>query len=600
MSETTRVPSFDTGSIWPFTATFQRYGVTVIAGVLIAECALFLTIPPASEYETSLVNALPVSFWLCFYTVLAGGIVMMVASATTGSGYWRHGLALVLANYALFFFLPHARGYRFYGQGSADALVHVGDVKVILGTGSLPGNWYPAQHILMSELTMLGIPLDSITYVTAFLFTALHILGIGVLVGNLTEHSRGLVTGLAAGTPLIFSTFHLSNHPAVNSFMLVPVFFLIVERYRRTSATGYLFLFVLLSLMFVYFHPMTTLFVVAILFAIVVYTYAHGVLTGEVIRTLSPRLAIVPLPLLFAWLTDHTQTRNKVRALLFRDRPAPAVAEVQEATTVDFTPAQLLGKFVSLYGAQFLYLLVAGLFAMLVLRELIRGSTRFEWGLMTTQFGLGTGIAGVFLFRSLIVSGRIRIGRVAILFAAILVGLLLLHCIRRRNVSLTVALTVIILLVAGLGANAAYEPNQHMTHAEFDGTQFLVANYELGTEIYAVGTRDVVENYVLGSNHPQVSPSGFDIENSIPRELGYDSEGTTAADTFGQGYVVTKTHDIKQHTAEYFTESQRQLQYRYDRTHLDRLHRDRTANKIYTNGGFTGWLITPPDGDDTS
>jgi hypothetical protein len=594
MSETTRIMIPDTERAWYFTTVFQRYGATALAGLLLVECGLVVAVDPATGYETSLVQALPVAYWICFYTVLAGGTLLLVASATTGSSHWRHGLALVLMNYALYIFLPKARGYRFYGRGSADALFHVGEVKVILETGSLPGNWYPAEHVLMSELTMLGVPLDGVTYLTAFLFTALYIVGIGTLVGALTGSQRGLAAGLAAGTPLVFSTFHLTNHPAVNSFMLVPVLLLVVERYRRTSTPGYLILFVLLAVTLVYFHPVTTLFTVAILFAATGYTYAHGRLTGDAVPTISPRLAVVPLTLLFAWLVNFDQTKYKLRTLLFRDRTSPAVSQVQEATTVvEFTPVELFGKIVTLYGAQTMYVLAAGVFVMFVVRSFVRDDGRFEWGLTTVLFAVGAVVSSAFLFRSLIVSGRIRAARFVLLFAVLLTAMALLYCLRRRVPRWTVTVTLVVLLVGGLAANGAYEPNQHTTYAEYDGSKFLLSNYEPSADIHSVGTRTVIENFVLGSNHPNVSPAGFDSTNPLPRELGYDSADATAADTFGEGYVVTKTYDVRQHTAAYFTDDQQELKFRYDERHLERLHSDRTANKIYANGGFTAWTVAP-------
>lgn len=599
-----------TGRFWPFGRKWQQWSVTVVAGILLVECGLFLSIPPATGYETSLVNALPIALWACFYVVTFGAILTVVSSVATESGYWRHSLALLLANYAIFIFLPEARGYRFYGRGKADALVHLGWVQGIVDTGSLMGSFYPGEHILLSELRMLGIPLDSIPYVSAFLFTALFILGIGAFLHTLSGDKRGLIAGLTAGMPLIFAQFHLTNHPSMNSFMLLPALLVVVERYRSTRSDGYLALFLLLGLMTIYFHPMTTIFLITIVSAIAVYARIHGVLTGNRVQPVSLRLPIVLLPLLFAWLVDFDRTEESLQKALIGQGTAPAAIEAQRVSAIEFTPLELLTKFVSRFGAVTLYLAVAGVFTAYifqgVVRQYLRSDTSYQtwtesyssqygWVMPSFQFGLGTLISALFFFESFIIKGRIRVLRYALLFAVILVGLSLLYTVQKRKIRLTVVLTIIILLAAGLGANAAYQPARHMTYAEYDGTQFMLSNYELGLDIHSMDTRHAQERYILGGTGPRVYPRGFESADTLPPALGYENESVTAGDTFGRAYVVTKSHDIERPTADYYTDEQQEFLTRYGREDLDRMHSDRTANKIYTNGGFTGWSVTPSE-----
>ncbi|WP_434531778.1 hypothetical protein ACODNH_22940 [Haloarcula sp. NS06] len=236
-------------------------------------------------------------FWFTFYSIMVGGILTLIAAAITQTRYWRHGLGLVLSNYALYFFLPKARGYRFYGQGTADALQHFGDVRAILETGSLPGIWYPGEHVLMAEMTMLGVPIDAMPYLAALLFTTLQIIGIGVLVKTLSGKRGSLAAGLAAGSTLIYTTFHLSNHPAMNSFMIVPVLLTLTELYRRSNDTEYLLLILLVGLFIIYSHPMTTLFMLGVLLLTSIYSGVFGRLSLSSTPQLSPRLGVAFLPL---------------------------------------------------------------------------------------------------------------------------------------------------------------------------------------------------------------------------------------------------------------------------------------------------------------
>ncbi|MEF8884343.1 MAG: hypothetical protein V5A44_04380 [Haloarculaceae archaeon] len=141
---------------------------------LVAATVLFVLVDPAPGFETSLVAAFPRAFWVCFYGVLVASVIVAFLSARDSSGYWRHAAALALANYALFFFLPLARGYRLYGRGASDILVHVGDVQGIITEGTLAaGSWYPMQHTLVSELVYFGFPMQGSEYGVAYGFSAL-------------------------------------------------------------------------------------------------------------------------------------------------------------------------------------------------------------------------------------------------------------------------------------------------------------------------------------------------------------------------------------------------------------------------------------------
>jgi len=572
----------------------QEYLVIILAGFLVLESGIFLAIQPATGYETSLVEALPQSFWYLFYIVLAGGILTLIAAAATETGYWRHGLALIVANYALYFFLPKARGYRFYGQGTADALRHFGDIKGILATGSLPGIWYPGEHVLMAQMTMLGVPFDAIPYLTALLFTTIQIIGIGVLVRTISGQPGSLPAGLAAGAPLIYTEFHLSNHPAMNSFMIVPVLLTLTELYRRSNDNEYVVLFVLIGVFIIYSHPMTTLFMVGLLLLTAVYSGGFGRLSLTNIRTLSPRLGVAFLPLLFAWLTKFVQTRQAIaQVITSQDEATPAARELQKAGSVEFSPVQLIEKFVTLYGSTAIYFSIAGIASLVTLYWFTSRDPRYDWGLGATHFTAGIAIAGTFLLGNLIVKGIIRANRYSLLFAAVLVALALVYSASEQQSSVTVALSILIITSAVLAAGAAYEPNKHMTYAEYDGTQYMATHYEQRVPIHAMDTSHKMQAFVVGKDSPRYYPADINLNNNIPRKLGYFGADVTAADTFGRSYVMTKTKDTEQHTASYYTEQQQEYLFRYGEDSLARFHNDPTANKVYTNGGFSGWSVSP-------
>lgn len=572
------------------TPTSLSYVTVLLSVLLVTECVYFLRVPAATSYEPSLKAALPLGFWALFYCVLVGGICLILFALLTDTDYWYHGVALVLANYAILLFLPKARGYKLYGRGKADLLRHLGDVKGILGTGSLPGVWYPGEHVLMAELGMLGIPLDTVPYVTAFLFTALTALGMALLAGAVSERRGMVVAGSAAAMPLVFTTFHISNHPAFLSFMLVPALLAAFERYRRTGRDGYLALFVLFGVFVVYAHPMTTVFATAMVGVASLYSVVYNRFVDGGSPTLSPRLVVVLPVLLFAWLVNFDRTQGTVLKLLASSQEAtPGARTTQRAVEISFTPLQLASKFLNLYGTILLYFTVAGLVVAAAVVVLRRRDVDYGLGMAAAQFCVGSAVLVAFTTANIIVASIVRASRYALLFAVVLVAFAVLGSVLRRNGLVTTAVALLVVGTAVVGANAVYEPNRHLTYAEYDGTEFLLRHNQ-GEDIHSADTTHKMEEYVLGTTYPNLWPGDLS-ENSVPPDLGYTNDSATAADTYGDAMLVTKAYDREQHTAPYFTEDQQAFLFLYGDEEMARLRQDRTANKVYANGGLEGWDV---------
>jgi len=167
---------------WLFGTTTQRLSIAVGVLAVAGQCLLFVLVPPATGYETSVVTAYPLSFWVLFGVGLGTVIAVFLGSAITASNYWRHAFALLACTYGLFFALPLARGYAMYGRGGDDALYHLAATKQILAIGSLPDYlFYPLMHLVLSELTLLGPSLEVARYLFPYVMTMLFVGSVGLL-----------------------------------------------------------------------------------------------------------------------------------------------------------------------------------------------------------------------------------------------------------------------------------------------------------------------------------------------------------------------------------------------------------------------------------
>lgn len=588
-------------------ATKVQTGVIfVCVFALLIESAYAIAVPPASGFETSVVRAYPLPFWVAFYTVIVGSIYLFVASAVSGSSAWRHGLVTIACNYALFMFLPSFRGYALYGRGKSDILGHFGYVKSILATGHFPDSlWYPAEHILVTELTLLGFPLVPTKYLLSFAFMFVYAVSVALLLREFTQRRTAFLAGLAAAVPLVYSYFHLTLHPAFLSFFLLPAALACTERYRQTASAEYFALSSLVLLLIVFFHPMTGLFVVLFLTVAVLYIRFHRITQSGMPNPLRSTLLLLFVPVWFLWYGSLEKTESEVRGFveaLARGQPSGGAVEVSQASQAGLTTVQILMRFVELYGMIFLYASVAGLFCLYVAVQIWRGRARFAEGYATTQFGVGIAVAVTFLSVYLVAVGPIRVSRYMILAATILVALVLERALRAdtslaSRSAVTVVIVGLVVVTAALGANAAYWPNKHMTEAEYQGAEFMISHDKDEVPIRSHETSWKMSVYVIGEfdNHPGTFRDDDPRYLLAPR-LGYQNN-STARETFGHSYLATKTLDREYHTAAYFTPQQRRAMFLYNSSHLRQANSDPTVQRVYANGGFTGWYVPSPSNE---
>ena len=588
----------------PRTTRVQELLLGLAAMALVVATVRYVQVGSAPGFETSLVEAFPTQFWLCFYGVLAASVVVSLLAALDASGYWRHAGALALADYALFFFLPLARGYRLYGRGASDILVHVGDVKGILSSGTLAaGSWYPMQHTLVSELVYFGFPLRGAEYVVAFGFSALYVVSMGYLVRTVTDRRETTALGLAAGTPLAFSIFHTTIIPSFLSLLVFPTLVAVIEVYRRSRSIPFLAVFVVFGVGIVFFHPVTAGFLVVLVLSTGAFGYVYEWLTGETVRKVRPTLAVVVAAGAFVWYINFRETRDSIEQVVdawLSGGSSPGAAVVGEASSVPLSTTDLLVRFLELYGMVFVYLVVAGLFGLVVVYWALRrdGRLRYDEAFATAQFSVGFALAIAFLAVYLIEFEPLRVARYLIVMAVFLYAILLVRATEWRPRRRQLAFVVLgggVVAAAALGANAAYWPNEQLTDAEYEGSEFVLTNTHGDVPIRTYSIAHKMEWYVRGSLDPEIWPPDF--QTTLQRGFGYDRVNTTARQIYGRSYLVTQDFDREFYTDSYFTTEQRRELIPYEPEDIHRLNRDPTVARIYDNGGFEAWYVT---GDDNS
>ncbi|WP_436932532.1 hypothetical protein [Halosimplex halobium] len=585
----------------------QNILLAVGALSLAVTCLFLALVPPATTYETSLVNAYPPLFWLSFAVGLTVVVTVFAVSAVAGSSHWRYAFGLLAAFYAVFFFLPVHRGYRLYGRGGSDTIAHLGTVKAGLATESIDV-FYPLEHLVVAELSMLGVPLTISRHLLPLVFTLLFVGSVGILVRTFIGRRYVIGGGLCAATPLVFTYQQIQILPFLQSLLLFPLVVFLLERTRQTDDPRYRLSYVVLGVGIAFFHPVTAVFLVILVVSTVLFGRAYDWYERGKTWSVSTRLAPLSAVVIVWWYSSFDRTSmavSKVVGAFSRGHQTPMTAQTQQAATADFTILQLFQRTTAKYGMIFLVLGIGGLYSLTVLYRVSRHDQRYPETYATLQYAIGGSLAVLFLVTYLIAFDPVRVSRYFVFGAVLLVGLLLARASlpwRREGQSISVSgralilpvVVVCVLMAALLGsfAGTTYWPNKQMTHAEYEGVEFLLSHNDPSVEVHAHSLHPKTQWYVTGNRSVPGHPPAFNEGSTIPRHLGYD-RNDTAGRTFSRAYLVTQAYDREYYRASYFTPEQRRALFVYDRSALDRLQRDHTAGRVYTNGGFSVWDVNP-------
>ena len=614
------------------TSTTVRTVLLLAAGVCNAVVAVWLAVsPPATAYEGSIYAAYPASLWAVFLIGVAAAVLLVLRSAVDGGTDWLYGLAFLCSLYVLFHLLPVFRGWAMYGRGGADALTHVGVARTILETGSIPAtDWYPVVHVLIAGLGAFGVPLGSITSVLSAFFTPLYIVSMYLLGRRLLGSRNAGLAVLICSVPLLYAEFSHSLHPAIFSFLLLPVVLAVfIGAYNSDRTLPYAVVLGLFGLTLLLFHPITTVYLVGILSVSFIVRAGYSWLTDLDLRYTGEAALVTGLTVgWFAWFLQFAQIQRFARRVLSSlpgsgssgggggatggsgagsagsaggsetgSIAAEMFARVRGIDSIE----KLVTGFLVNYGPQFVVALL-GVAAIVVTIGWYWSTRQFtiEDSWLAAQFGTGVLVTLVGIFFYVVSSDPIRNARYMILFGTLLAGLLLYRSLAGQlpwpslnGPTVRVVLVVLVLSTAGLSVMTSYNDNYHLTHAEETGTEWY---YDFrGTEPVGVAA-DVsykMREYTEAGDYGTAKLRAYGGDSStLPRRFGYGTHDSVATAVDGyETYVVTKPYDT---TVPKFLDPSVRAEYTaYYESDLQRLGTDRGADRVYANGGYTIWYVDP-------
>lgn len=218
---------------------------------------------PASGYELNIYSSTPLVVWVsvifCFF---CGGFIIVSQIITRGyenSRIWILGLLILIAARVVLLYTPYIRGYISW---MGDDIGYIGMVHDILINGHFTSiNFYPVTHIFLSGIIYItGLPEIAVSNLSTAFISVLFILFIYLLTGAVTnDKSKQLLSVLIAGCVLIAEGYNAILAPNGWSILFMPLLFYLYFKYASPS---YRILFLIILVMYPFFHPISSLLVI--------------------------------------------------------------------------------------------------------------------------------------------------------------------------------------------------------------------------------------------------------------------------------------------------------------------------------------------------
>ncbi len=449
---------------------------------------------PATAYEISIYESLPVATWVCLIASLAGGIGIIVHQAFAGrkSKYWLLGFFIIIFGVSIILLLPLFRAYYLYG--GSDTIGHLQFTEELLLTGHFrAGNRYPITHMLMAQLShVCGAPPALVVIFVPVFFTILFIL-FSYLLATVVMPRKGQALLAAATMPLFFNYYHVSVYPQVLSIIILPLVFYLYFKGLGGLPLPFRVAFVIVLLVLVFFHPATATVLIGCFLAAeaakVMWRARRGPSAPGATQlvehiTFEPTLicTVSFLTWIASWVVFHMTIQKLLGWLVGEIESIPRVEEVEqiiESQGLSFQQQIELG--LKMYGDNLIFLSLCAIALLLVAwRFLHRDSEVRELFILAMPF-LISGPVWVLIFAGTlyVTVGRL-LGANVMMWATPVLAAFALHGVLGRWKRVGVIAATSVLLCAWLvGIFGVYHspyllgPGWHVTRQEVQGAEWF-------------------------------------------------------------------------------------------------------------------------------
>ena len=572
--------------------------------ILLSICFLLIAVAlllidrhsPATGYELSMYESLPVAVWICLIAALAMGTGVVVHQAFTGrkSKYWLLAFCVLLTVNSTILLLPVFRGYLMYS--AADTVAHLGWTDEILRdrhTGQI--NRYPMQHILMAQLAHVsGAPVEPILQFIPVLFTFVFTF-FSYLLASAVLPKKGQALLVAAAVALLFNYYHVSAYAQGLSVMLLPLVFYLYFKARGDTSVSPRAAFVIVLFLFTYSHPAPAAVLIICLAAA---EAAKALWRARMRASLSPdsealeRVSLEPTLIctvaFLTWISSYALFKSTIYKLWGwlggEIRSIPHVEVIEQMLTAEgLGIEQQVELGLKMYGDNLIFLSLSGIALAIVVWRFLRCQVEVKNVFTLSMPFLISGPAWVLIFTATVAVtvGRLLGSNIMMWATPVLASFALWELFWRWKRVGVIVVTSILFCASVVGVFGVYhspyilQASWHVTRQDVNGSRWFAGHTDL---------RAPKQFASLGVSIGFGGVGRF----SIPEHFGHPEERTLGS-VLGPGANVLVAQRFRSGSAHPTLSKATVSPFSVFRSgfstaDFQRLERDPTVNRLYSNG----------------
>jgi hypothetical protein len=578
--------------------------IVIFSLISLSSAILIAHVHPATGWELDIYASTPILTW--FFLIIAAlsgaGIIIqqVVTKGYESSRTWLSGLLLLIMSRLVLLYVPFIRGYYTW---HGDNLDHWGYIKDILSTGHFyTGNFYPATHSLISQTVLVtDIPIQLVTNLSTAVFSVFFIVAIYLLAtAVLPKRGQQLLATVIAAIVVMEGGYNFLLMPNGWSILMCPLLFYFY--FKRQSISAYVIPFLLLIMMYPFFHPLSTLMIassllVVFLFRQIIRFYQRNHNNDGISTKSNSALipAILELVILIPWILSFNAFDLNLRQMWQQitsggSNVLEGIGDILSKINMHGFDAVIL--FVKLYGADIILILLSLVGLILIWRQIKRANNTQKllpacdigvaflfFGFLYVLYYLGApGLGSI---------GGIRLICYTIMFTPILAAITLFRIsqtIRCKFFS-CILLLVLLAIPAGLSSLDLYhspyniEPNLQITLRNIRGMEWFLENKD--PQIITLNVLSTPYRFaegLLGNIEANKRTDFPQYGADVPDHFAYDSYSFFGESQSKDRYLVLNDVDRLNYTTVW------QMVGRFNDADFEKLEGDPTVDKLYSNG----------------
>lgn len=580
---------------------------------------------PTSGYELSIYHMYPILFWSALIASLFIGVAVILLEILipTKNNFWILSIFLILTINFIFLIIPLTRGYQLFGDASGDVFSHIGWIKEIIQTGRIvENNFYPIIHLLISNPSQItGLPINAlINYFPLYLWF-LYPIFIFLFARILSIEKPIFLSIFLFSVPLIFSFFYHTIHPSFLSFIFIPLFLFLfykISYHYGVKKINFEIMILVLCFLIVFFHPMTTLFLILIFIFIFVYQLLLKILLKFYIKNPNVDInkkdfnfnnilfiIIILSSSFILWYTSQNSGQYAIKmiysSLTQGSQFTISAHYISAMNQANLSFLQTIYLSIMRYGAIILFIIFTMIFLIVLLKNILKKNLTPIRLLFGIQSLAGFLFAGLLIIANFIVSNPVRSIRFFILMSMIFIGLNFFYLIKNSSITLKskkisnknfkkiLSIFILFSLFASIflcifnvyPSPITWQSNDQFTTMNYACSSWMVKNRQKKIQLsqdYGINI-ERMEHYINGVDKGK---SNIQADVMITKSrFGYDSSNRSLIQVYNytKTYLLTTENGIQAHKA--FPNNVKKIATKFPSGSFITLYNDKNVLKIY-------------------